>query len=406
MCRDGEPTGPAPVAVLCFGGEDWWYHNHGHFDMQMMRRFARMGCALYVNSIVMRKPVMRQGRQFLRCVARKARSIGRGLTRVDAGFFVYSPVSLPVHHLRWARRANQRFLARQVARVAHRLGMAEPAVWVACPAACEAAISLPRSILIYQRTDRFEDYPNVDADTIRAWDRTLKREADLTIFVNQSLYEREAGDCRGALLLDHGVDYDLFARAEENPFVPEDLRGIPRPIAGFFGAIDGHTFDLDLMEQVVEKRRDVSFVLVGKASMDCSRLAGHGNVHLLGQKRYERIPHYGKCFDVCLMPWRQNRWVEACNPVKLKEYLALGKPIVSTPFRELERCDGLVYVARDAEAFARLLERAIAEDDEGRRRSRRACVREETWDARAREALEALRAVRRGNQPRCAGTDA
>ena len=68
---------------------------------------------------------------------------------------------------------------------------------------------------------------------------------------------------------------------------------------------------------------------MGKASSDCDNLAALDNVYMLGQKPYELVAHYGKAFDVCLMPWQQNDWIQACNPVKLKEYLALGKPIVT-----------------------------------------------------------------------------
>ena len=268
--------------------------------------------------------------------------------------------------------------------------MRRPIVWVACPAACDAAIKMTSAALVYQRTDRFEDYPNVDVNVIRSYDQRLKQAADMTVYVNRTLYEDEGSECRNAVLSDHGVDYELFSNAHEDPALPEDLRDIPHPIAGFFGGIDDHTSNIKLMEQVVTELPGFSFVFVGKASSDCDRLAANRNVFMLGQKPYEMIPHYGKAFDVCFMPWQQNRWIQACNPVKLKEYLALGKPIVTTPFRELEFYEGLTYQAVGADDFARAIQQALDEDNPERARARRDHVKDKSWDAVARKLMDAL----------------
>ncbi|GAG08945.1 unnamed protein product, partial [marine sediment metagenome] len=263
---------------------------------------------------------------------RKAKSIFTGLKKSDGGFWVYSPFTLPVYHLVWARPLNELVLRHQIHRVIHKLGLSEPIIWVACPAACDTAIKIKKNLLVYQRTDPYEEYPNVDRDIIRKYDQKLKALADLTLFVNSSLYKQERSQCKNAFFLDHGVDYDMFAMAEQNPSKPENIADIPKPIIGFFGAIDDHTSDIELVEKITDLLPGMSFVFVGEASANCDGLLSKKNVWMLGQKPYEQIPHYGKCFDVAIMPWRQNRWIEACNPIKLKEYLALGKPVVSTPF--------------------------------------------------------------------------
>jgi glycosyltransferase involved in cell wall biosynthesis len=111
---------------------------------------------------------------------------------------------------------------------------------------------------------------------------------------------------------------------------------------------------------------------------------------MLGQKPYEQIPHYGKCFDVAIMPWRQNRWIEACNPIKLKEYLALGKPIVSTPFSELQKYREVVYEACTPKEFSDKIRQAIKENCPERIAARKDKVRNETWDSKAKLVLEEL----------------
>ncbi len=314
-----EPALSLHRPVICFGGEDWWYHNRGHFDMQIMRRLAKLTTVLYINSIMMRKPIIGGGRNFFRCALRKLHSMTRGLRDSGEGFSVYSPVTMPIHHLRWARRPHEWFLRRQIKRVARKLRMSDPLVWVNVPSACDTVLHLRRSALVYQRTDRYEDYPDVDVDVIRDYDLRLKEAADITLYVHPAMYEAEAGECRSALLTDHGVDYQAFGMAHAEPSVPDDIREIPHPIAGFFGDIEGHSRDLPLLERVAELLPEVSFVFVGHAAADCSGLGSHPNVWMLGQKPYEQVAHYGKCFDVCMMPMPLNEWTEAMNPIKLKE---------------------------------------------------------------------------------------
>ncbi len=379
------------IHVLCFGGEDWWYHNRGHTDMQLMRRFARMGTSLYVNSIVMGKPAIGDGRKFTEKVVRKTRSIFKGLAPSGVGFWVYSPFTLPVHHISWASAFNQVLLRRQIRRVMRKLRMSDPVVWVVCPVACDTALNIQRSKLVYQRTDRSEDYPNVDAETITACDRKLKAQADLTIFVNARLYDEEAGQCRNAIYLDHGVDFDMFASAESDSRRPPDIAAIQGPIAGYFGALDDHKLDVEFIKTIADLSPGISFVFVGKASHGFLCLAEKTNVWLLGQKPYEQIPDYGKCFDVAILPWVKSRWTQAANPIKLKEYLALGKPIVSTSaFSEVQQYRDVIHVADTPEEFSQEIMKAVGENGPDQVAIRRKRVEQASWDSKARTVLAAI----------------
>jgi len=296
-----------------------------------------------------------------------------------------------VHHIWWLRPVNAMILRLQLWFVAKRLGIREPVIWVACPSACDVALKMIYAKLVYQRTDRFEEYPNVDADIIKQYDRRLKANADLTIFVSGTLYDRESAQCKRAIYLDHGVDFDMFASAaasSEN--VPDEMQDIEKPIVGFFGDIEDHILDMELIERVVDLLPDISFVFIGKVMGDWSELASRINVRMLGQKPYGQIANYGKCFDVAIMPWRQNRWIQVCNPVKLKEYLALGKPVVSTPFTELRKYLDVVYSATTSEEFAQSVERALAEDGPEKITARRRKIQASTWDNKAQAVLEQL----------------
>ena len=370
------------ISFLCFGGEDWWYHNRGHIDFQLMRRFAKKGTTLYINSLMMQKPKLLEGRKFIEKLIRKTKSICRGLSKSDAGFWVYSPFLLPF---------NELLLRFQVWLVMRKLNIRDPVVWVACPTACNVAAKMKKSKLVYQRTDCYEAYPDVDVNMITAYDRKIKAKADLTLFVNNALYKQECGQCKKAIFLDHGVDFELFDSAVKVQDEPLDIASIPKPVVGYFGALDEHKLDVEFIKKTIDLLPDTSFVFIGKASPGFSCLSEKKNVWLLGQKAYEQIPYYGKCFNVAMIPWRQNCWTQAANPIKVKEYLALGKPIVSTPvFSEIQKYIDVIYLADTPEEFTKCIEKALAEDNPERIAIRSRKVETSTWDSKAQVVLKEL----------------
>lgn len=378
--------------VICFGGEDWWYHNRGHYDMQMMRELSKVVPVLYVNSIGMRVPSVGEGSMFVKRVLRKLKSLKRGLVKVRQGFWVASPLVAPAG---MGAGLNRWALARQVRLFARRAGMRRPLVWVACPPGAEVVDKLGAVGVVYQRTDRFEAFHGVNPARIKGFDVLLKDRADLTLFCSSWLMGQERAECRSAEFIDHGCDYDAFASAgRSQKDACEDMQTIGRPRVGFIGGIDAHTFDPDLFVRTAEALPDAEFVLVGGCSLP-DEWVNLPNVHLLGRRQYEEVPGYMAACDVLIMPWNRNDWIQACNPVKLKEYLAIGRPIVSTPFPELERFAGLVSVADTPEGFSAAISRALADEHDpepGRRR-----VEAETWSAKGLAALEALSA--RGFEP-------
>lgn len=373
--------------IICFGGEDWWYHNRGHYDMQMMRELSKVVPVLYVNSIGMRVPSVGEGSMFLKRVLRKLKSLKRGLVRVRDGFWVASPLVAPAG---MGAGLNRWALARQVRFFARRAGMRRPLVWVACPPGAEVVDRLGAVGVVYQRTDRFEAFHGVNPTRIKGFDVFLKDRADLTLFCSSWLMGEEQAECRSAEFIDHGCDYEAFAAAGQDPTSePDDVQSIARPRVGFIGGIDSHTFDPSLFVEVARTLPDMQFVLVGGCSLpeDWVTLP---NVHLLGRRQYEEVPGYMAACDVLIMPWNRNEWIQACNPVKLKEYLAIGRPVVSTPFPELGRFEGLVEVADTAAGFAEAISRAVSGvHDACPGRSR---VESETWSAKGLAALGALSA--------------
>ncbi|MEV4525844.1 glycosyltransferase [Streptosporangium sp. NPDC049304] len=349
----GEAAAPSP-GYVCFSAQDWWYHNRAHSDFQLMRSIAAHRKVLVVNSIGMRMPMPGRSTQVLRRVGRKLRSVAmlvRRPLRELPGFYVMSPLPLPFYGSPLARRVNALLVRAQVLAVSWALGLRRPVIMVTIPTAWDVVRPMRRRALVFNRSDRHSSFPESDRPTIEALERGLLERSDHVIYVSSALMGEEKGVTgERAHFLDHGVDTDHFRRRPESE-QPADLRAIPGPRVGFFGALDDYLVDFDLLERLAVELPDVSLVLIGDATVPMERLTRHPNVHWLGFRPYERIPAYGSGFDVAIMPWLDNPWIRHSNPIKLKEYLALGLPVVSTDFQELANYADRVRIAADGGLF-------------------------------------------------------
>ena len=159
---------------------------------------------------------------------------------------------------------------------------------------------------------------------------------------------------------------------------------------GFIGDLDSAVFDAELLLRTAALLPDVEFVLVGACTLPEGWADGAPNVHLTGRVPYEDVAATMASMDVLMMPWHRSEWIEACNPIKLKEYLATGRPIVSTDFPELRHYEGLVAIGNDPETFAAAVRAAITAPDAEVLKRGRQRIAEATWTSRASAALEEL----------------
>jgi glycosyltransferase involved in cell wall biosynthesis len=354
--------------------------------MQIMKRLARDLPVLYVNAMGLRFPSPRRDSIFFHRIARKLKSVGRGFIRVNRNYCVLTPFSVPVYGRKIIRQLNAMSVATQVRVAARRLPSRHPLIWIVSPPAVDVIRRMHHAAVVYQRTDDFREFEGVDREVIGQMDDELVQRADLVLHVNRTLHEQCTTRNVNSMLVSHGVDYQLFAEPSSSA-EPPDIAAIPHPRIGFYGGIDSHTFDPDLLAQVALEISAAHFVLIGSKSIQHAALEAQPNVHFLGQKSYEQIPAYGRSFDVAIMPWRQNQWIARCNPVKLKEYLALGKPVVSTPYPEGDAFKDVVYFARGPAEFAECVRLALREETPTLEAARRLRVASDTWDALAARIL-------------------
>jgi len=379
--------------IVCFAGEDWWYHNP-HSNKHLMQAFARNGNrVLFVNSTGMHAPNLFNDRFARARVARKLISMLIFLRRAEPELHVLTPIALPITRgLRWlVVRASQIMIMAQVRLCCALLGISRPIVWVATPAAGAVAIRMRHKwakLLVYYCVDNIAFRSGADTPFIQALDSQLQSRADLVLFSGRRLFEERVHQRPDIHLLQHGVDFELFERAQfPTTPIPEDLRGLSQPIVAHIGRIAG--LDVELIAHVARCQPHVSFVFIGKVEMDVSILRGLSNVHFLGKKPYEVLPDYLQCCRCCLICYRRgDRFNDYRSPKKLFEYLATGRPLVAVQLAELDAFAPLVYQAADPQEFDRQLRRALEEDDAELRRQRIEVARARDWHVVAAEASQ------------------
>lgn len=381
--------GTAEPGFIWFAAQDWWYHNRAHSDFQLMQQVAQDRPVLLVNSLGLRMPRKGVSTNPTRRIVRKLRSMAKLVRRPVRGlpgFHVMTPLMIPAYGDGSLARANAWLVRQQVRLVARAIGAGPlPLVATTIPTAWPVIRGLRRSTLLYNRSDQHSAFPEADRGWVAGLEESLMRHADRVMYVSHELMATDeplVGD-RG-VFLGHGVDLDHFSRNMEQEEPPE-LADIPRPIMGFFGGLDDYVVDMDLLAETARAIPEASLVLIGDATCSMDELTSLPNVHWLGFQPYQSIPAFGRAFDVALMPWLDNEWIRFANPIKLKEYLALGLPVVSTPYPELEHGDEPVLVAPTRAEFPALVRAALAQDHDSA--AARTSVLSSSWRTRAQHLM-------------------
>ena len=247
------------------------------------------------------------------------------------------------------------------------LGFRKPWLWVYHPGYVPFLGLLRRDKLVYDCMDLFRGFKTSSARCAMD-EAALLEKADVVFTGGKSLQKAHAGKNPNTFCLPSGVDFDHFARAtlDETP-IPEDVRDLPKPILGYFGAVD-ERLDFDLIRRLCDERPGRSIVLVGPLVGFLSPPVKRPNLHYLGEKEYADLPGYLKAFDVCLMPFVISELTLHISPTKTPEYLAGGKPVVSTAIPDVvEDYADLVAIGEDHDDFATKVDLALKESRAGRR---------------------------------------
>jgi len=371
-------------SIICFGGEDWWYH-HPHSKAHLMRKFARAGNrVIFVNSISMGLPGLAH-KDLLPRIKRKLGSYSKLARQTEDGITVVSPASLPFFGSATARKLNRQMIGAQIRKLAQSRGLTKPILWIAIPTAAEMIGAFDESAIIYQVSDKY-DANTMDHATDPALIRKLHEQAidraDLVFYSGRKLFDEATRGRDHSYLLEQGVDYERWSKVTTLSIAPE-IDKIPHPRLGYFGAIEPWLVDQELIKRAARERPSWQWIFIGNRSRGIE-IENLPNTHFLPPVQYEELPAYAAGFDVCVLPWEtEQAFTSYGSAIKVREYLASGKPVVISPLPEYEPMGDVLRIARSRDEFLRLVEDALNENDESASAKRQAAVASGTWDARA-----------------------
>ena len=305
------------------------------------------------------------------------------------------PPVLPFYNkVRFLNKLNQKKIARFVRRRMKRHGFTNPVLWCYSPMSADAVGKIPHKALVYDCVDRHSAYKGlINEKTVNEMERKLASGADQVIATAIGLYDTLESYNPHTVMLPNGVNFEHFnAAAVEDLPVPEDMKDLPRPIIGFSGMLQ-ECIDYDAIEAVAKRHPDWSVALVGgpMPGVNLDYLHDYPNIHFLGMKPYAQMPAYLRAFDVCMNAFRAGRLSKDVSPLKFFEYMASGRPIVSTPQPEqvLGYTDA-VYITHSPQDFVDKCELALREPDVTKTKLRITYAKSCSWEARVREMEELL----------------
>ncbi|SFG70836.1 glycosyltransferase family 1 protein [Pontibacter chinhatensis] len=243
--------------------------------------------------------------------------------------------------------------------------VAEHILWYYTPMALGFTRHLEPVLTVYDCMDELSAF-KFAPPRLKELEQELFKTADLVFTGGQSLFEAKQKQHPAVKAFPSSIDKDHFAQAKHTLTPPSDQKDIPAPRLGFFGVID-ERMDIDLLAALADARLDWQLVMIGPVvKIDPASLPQRPNIHYLGSKSYRELPAYISGWQVALLPFALNESTAFISPTKTPEYLAAGKPVVSTPIRDVVRPygkEGLIHIAGTAPTFIQAVEAALLQQD-------------------------------------------
>jgi glycosyltransferase involved in cell wall biosynthesis len=373
-------------AIVYFGND--WFGENRTSSHHVAARLAERTRVLYVDCPGLRAPKA-TGRD-LRKLRRKLTQAFARPTQVDERMWHITMPQIPFRRLPMMERLNRAAGRVLVKRALKRLGFERTISWFAVPHPGLLAGRLGETLIVYYCIDDYAALPDVDPAAVARMDTSLMRSADQVFVASPLLLESKRNLNPSAVHAPHGVDVSLFRSASDpSCLVAEGAKSLTHPVIGFYGLIEAW-IDLELIAFLAEQRPQWTFLLIGRLAVDPGPLRNLPNVVFAGPQPYQTLPGWAKAFDVAIIPYRLTRQVVNSNPLKLREYLATGKPVVAVSTPEIDRFSEYVRIARDQQEFLRQIEDALAHDSAIDRARRLDAVKDMGWDARIADVVRVV----------------
>ena len=372
----------ATAAAFIVFSDDWGEHPSS--CQHLFRQLLPGHRVIWVNTIGMRAPkftlgdlrkiVLKVGKMFARR-GPPARSDSSPQPEVC------QPFMLPFSSIGAVRRFNRRSVVRAVRRRMQALNVTRPVVVSTVPNACDYVDCFDAARIVYYCVDDFSRWPGLEHALVREMEASLVAKANVLIATSRNLFAMLSATGRSVQLLTHGVDIEHFSRIA--PSEHACLSKIPTPRAGYFGLFDERS-NQALLAEVARAMPDVAFVITGPVETDVASLSACANVHFTGPLPYRELPALIRGLEALFIPYVVDELTDSISPLKLKEYLVTGKPVVVTPIAEARLNPALLSLATTAQDWVSALRAALAADAAARRAVALAALKEESWWHKAR----------------------
>jgi glycosyltransferase involved in cell wall biosynthesis len=374
---------------ILYFGNDWFAENRTS-SHHIARWLAKDYLVYYIECPGLRAP-NGSSRDIKKMAQKLLRSLRRPF-RVPEGLKVKTLFQIPFHRFAAVRWLNVRLIAGSIRWLNWREGIKNPISWFTIPHVPSLVGSMGEKLSVYYCTDDHGSLSGVNERVVRAMDEETTRRASLVFVTSATLLEGKRNLNPNVFVSPHGVHVEHFGRAQDERLqAAADVSSLPRPVIGYFGVIEPR-IDIELIDYLAEQRPQWTFLLIGRVAIPPHLLPGRSNIHFIGKRPYESLPSYGRIFDATIIPYRQNRFNFHANPLKLREYLAMGKPVVTVSTPEIERYADVVEIASSCEEFLAKLDRVLASHGEAKEIARRLDrVRPEGWNARLEEVLRIVK---------------
>jgi len=379
--------------IVCFSFGAW--DDMVETPQYLMTRLATRNRVLYIDAPVSPLGAIR-GLQGPAGTWRAIKNWRRGYRQVADNLWVAAPPPiLPKRTNRFVNRINAVLLRRWLAAQAKSLGFEHPVYWTFQPRFPGLGRALKPALSLYYCVDDFAAAPYTwnSEPEVRALEEQTCRESDVVICTGRRLVENRRAFNPETHFIPEAADVALFARAmDAGVKQPDEIARLPGRIVGYTGLINWR-IDVPLMLHLAQQRPEWSFALVGPVKDDeyLVPLLALPNVHCFGRKTIEELPGYLKAMDVCILPYVLNEYTHNVFPLKLFEYAAAGKAIVSTDMYEMRAYEGSeLTIGRTPEEFERLIADALTTDSPEHQAERSTGARANTWEHRLEEAARIL----------------
>lgn len=329
-----------------------------------------------------------------------------GIRKIGASLYLFTPFSLvpyAVSHIfPIFKLVNKIIIAFCVSKVLKKLKIDRIILFIFKPHQDFLLRCLNPMLACYEVVDQYSAYPGISQKErkrlINRENKILKK-ANLVFVTAENLKKDKSRFNKNTIFIPNTTDVEHFSKALDAEItIPEEIKSIEIPRIGFIGNIN-ELMDLKLLNCLAKRRSEWSIIMIGKIngkkrfikSKKFQSIINQPNIHYLGWRNYEELPRYLKAFDVCLLPYKNIEYMQYVHPNKIYQYLAAGKPVVSSNFHEISSFKQVVKIGLNCKDFITAIEESIGENSEDLVFQRLEVAKNNSADKRARQKIDIIR---------------